>query len=188
MNRFDNYVFELDTMIEKYLAQTRIHNYLSLVFKDQGLGVANVALDYIVVVRARVMLMKVCYHTFKNEEDDVRDALSSFNEDFETYVSDFKRVTGSKYEPGREVSSSISNAQAHLPSVRKKDTASTKLDEFLLQHGLQDLQQTLKSQEVDIEDLMEMTHEEMKSVGIRAFRQRRLIMSLLQNEGKKKEE
>ena len=170
-------------MIVKYLSHTRIRNYLSLVFKDQGLGIANTALDYIVVVRGRVMLMQVCYHTFKNKEDDVRDALSTFNGDFEAYVSDFYSITMSEYVPGKDVSGQISQEQSYLPNFSTTHATSTQLDRFLEEHGLQDLKQTLKSQAVDIEDLMEMSHEDMKSVGIQTFKQRKMIMSLLQNRG-----
>ena len=60
-----------------YLARKRIADYMTLVFKEQGRGTANTALDYIDVVQAQVMLRTVSYHTFKDEGEDVRIGVSS---------------------------------------------------------------------------------------------------------------
>ena len=181
--RFDSYVFELQTTIEMYLARKRIADYMTLVFKDQGRDTANTALDYIVIVRAQVMLMTVSYHTFKNEGEDVCDALNAFNTDFESYVHDFKAITGYDYKPGKELQVKLPVAKSLLPETDSNAPTSAELLNFLELHGLQNLQRLLENQGVEVDDLLTMTNQEMMDLGIKAYKDRRKLLSLRPNTG-----
>jgi len=59
-------------------------------------------LDYVLLVRAKNLMMVTHEHVYNGEEDKVEKDFDLFNHDYTQYTESFLKVTGSIYQPGQQ--------------------------------------------------------------------------------------
>ena len=140
--------------------------------------------------------MLVAYSIFKEEADRVKDYFERFNREFYEVCEAFKEVTKKDFKPGQEVElrkplaqvkPTPREAKSEMPiiSVRQfslSDKEQLELQQFLERNQLQELLQILLEEGVTLADLLEMTEENMKEVGMKKYGQREKLLVAIREE------
>ena len=151
--------------------------------------------DYVVIVRGKYLQMVVAYSIHKEEPGRVTEHFERFNKDFNEVCGVFKEVTQLVYKPGQEVEIPKLVApvkpiprepkpQQHqlnqLQTLSRQEQAA--LEEFLGRHQLQELLQIFTREGVTLTDVLEMTEDNMKEVGITKYALRRRLLGAVMEE------
>jgi len=187
LKQFELYSFHLKTMVRKYLGQTKVSDYLSLVMRHGGYARASKAMDSILVTRAKILLMFVFYHLLQQEKEKVQQDFKRFTTDYQQYLDMFRKITGLQYTGSKDLAIDLPSVQINQ---RKNDSGTfskQKLNNFLKAHGLLELEDLLTSRGIVVEDLLSMTEDEMMANGIQSYKFRKMlkgaVTQLQQTEG-----
>ena len=146
-----------------------------------------------VTVMAKFLQMEVAYSIHKEEPDRVTEHFERFNKDFEQVREVFKEVTHQVYKPGQEVK--ITKPLAPVKPIPREpkpqqqqqqqtlsDREQVDLEQFAGRHQLQELLQIFMREGITLADLMEMTEENMKGVGIKKYALRMRLLGAVREE------
>ena len=122
-----------------------IADFISRVFKRKGVEKANVALDFIIILRSQILLALVCFYTLKEEYEKAVSAFIDFNDDLTSFSKDFLDTTSCRYLPGKGYTATSNE---------------DKMYNFLKLHGLLELENLVE--EIDLDQLKSMKDEEIK--------------------------
>ena len=151
------FIIDLEVTAEQSLNPRRIQEFLTMIFNNGGLDMTVHIMDYIITVRSKMLLIITCYHAFNNANDQVSQAFKTFNDEYQEYLEAFKEVTECNYQPG---------------------TSGTLLF-HLTRWKLEELEPIFRREGVDFEDLLKMSREEMKEVGVDNFGQRKKLLEVI---------
>ena len=204
---FQHYAFELQTCANKNLNPRRIKEYLEVIHQEQGFPGSQVKFgwackldlissqataDYVFMVMAKYLQMLVAYSIHKEEPDRVTEHFERFNKDFEQVCLVFKEVTHQEYKPGQEVKAVKPLAPVKpiprepKPHQPQQQTLSgqeqSDMVQFLGRHQLQDLHQIFMREGVTLMDVLEMTEDDMKDVGIAKYALRKRLVKAVREE------
>ena len=185
---FDGFSFEFKTTATKSLSPHRIKEYLTIIHREQGLPACQVTMDYVVVVMGKYLQMLVAHSIFKDEPDRVTDHFEEFNRDFYKVCDAFKEVTDQDFTAGQEVEV-VKPVAMVKPTVRESkaelglsDNERVTLLQFLERHSLQELLAVFLKEGVALQDLLEMTDNDMKGLGIKAFGLRKRLLRVIEKD------
>ena len=144
------------------------------------------------MVKAKYLQMRVAYSIYKEEPDRVTEHFERFNKDFEQLRQVFKEVTHQEYKPGQEVKMPKPLApvkpipRESKPPLPQQQTLSIQersdMEQFLGRHQLQELLQIFTKEGITLADVLEMTEETMKEVGVIKFALRKRLVGAVRDE------
>ena len=144
------------------------------------------------MVKAKYLQMMVAYSIYKEEPDRVTEHFERFNKDFEQLRQVFKEVTHQEYKPGQEVKMPKPLApvkpipRESKPPLPQQQTLSLQeradMEQFLGRHQLQELLQIFMREGITLADVLEMTEENMKEVGVIKYALRKRLVGAVRDE------
>ena len=144
------------------------------------------------MVKAKYLQMMVAYSIYKEEPDRVTEHFERFNKDFEQLRQVFKEVTHQEYKPGQEVKMPKPLApvkpipRESKPPLPQQQTLSMQeradMEQFLGRHQLQELLQIFMREVITLTDVLEMTEENMKEVGVIKYALRKRLVGAVRDE------
>ena len=144
------------------------------------------------MVKAKYLQMRVAYSIYKEEPDRVTEHFERFNKDFEQLRQVFKEVTHQEYKPGQEVKMPKPLApvkpipRESKPALPQQQTLSIQeradMEQFLGRHQLQELLQIFMREGITLADVLDMTEETMKEVGVIKFALRKRLVGAVRDE------
>ena len=141
-------------------------------------------MDYIIVVLGKYLQMMVAYNIFKEDSVEVSAQFEQFNMHYENLAAVFEDVTNDVYKPGVQISCEKPVAKV-LPVPRDskiaRNVVNPEFNAFLEKYNLTDLEEMLEENGVTLDDVLEMDREEIKLLGIKAYRQRKLLFEAIQD-------
>ena len=139
-------------------------------------------MEFVLAVMSKYLQMMSAYSIYKEEPDEVAKHFEHFNEDYEEICKVFEEVTNLEFKAGQEVSLLKPVAPVKpVPRESKSDCGlsdleRTKLQKFLETHGLQELLNLFLKEGVGLDDVLQMTDEEMKELGIKSYKLRKSLL------------
>ena len=140
-------------------------------------------MEFLLAVMNKYLQMMSAYSIYKEEPAEVAKHFEHFNEDFEEICNVFKEVTTSlEFKAGQKVKLLKPVAPVKpVPRESKSDCGlsdleRTKLQKFLETHGLQELVDLFLKEGVELDDVLQMTDEEMKELGIKSYKLRKSLL------------
>ena len=142
---------------------------------------------------AKFLQMQAAYSIYKEEPDRVTEHFERFNKDFEEVCEAFREVTGQVYKPGQEVKVTKPLApvkpiprepqpQQQKQQQKLSNQEQMDLEQFVGRHQLQELLQTFMREGITLEDVLEMTEDNMKEVGIIKYGPRKRLLEAVREE------
>ena len=132
--------------------------------------------------------MLVAYNIFKQDPEQVTLHFEQFNREFYEMCSLFKEVTHHVFKAGQ-------NLEVIMPvvpviPVKRQPTLelglpkeeAVRVEQFLERHGLQELLQIFLRKGVAVDDILEMTKEEMEELGIKAYGLRKRLLRVIESQ------
>ena len=152
---------------------------------------------------AKFLQMQAAYSIYKEEPDRVAEHFERFNKEFEQVCEAFKEVTNQAYKPGQEVK--ITKPLAPVKPIPREpkpqhkqlqqqqlqhqkyqqaltDEEQGDLKQFAGRHQLQELLQIFMREGITLEDVLEMTEDNMKEVGIIKYGLRKRLLEAVREE------
>ena len=132
--------------------------------------------------------MLAAYNIFKQDPDQVTLHFKQFNLDFYEMCSSFKEVTHHVFKAGQNVE--VLKPIVPVIPVKRQPTLelglsneeAVRVEQFLEMHGLQELLQIFLRKGVSVDDILEMTEEEMEKLGIKAYGLRKRLLRVIQSQ------
>jgi len=182
IKEFENYSFELKTVLKKSLKPSKIEEYLTEVQRTRGVSMTQTVMDYVLLVRAKNLMMCTHINIYNGEHTKAEEDFNLFNKQYEAYCNSFKKVTGSIYQPGQQPEIPKPTLQVR-PSVREASstTASDKIQlrVFLEKWNLTEIYEQLSNNGITLNDLPDITHQDLKDAGIQAFQHRKKLLGAI---------
>ena len=132
-------------------------------------------MEYILAVMSKYLQMLVAYSIYKDDPDQVTDHFEQFNRNFDQMCQAFKEVTNQTFKAGQEVEALKPVAPVRpvqrepKPELGLSDNERVKLQLFLERHSLLELLPIFMKEGVALHDILEMTDQDMKELGIKAY-------------------
>ena len=145
-------------------------------------------MEYILAVTSKYLQMLVAYSIFKEDPDQVADHFEQFNRNFDQMCQAFKEVTNQTFKAGQEVEALKPVApvkpiqRESKPELGLSDDERVKLQQFLERYGLQELLSIFMKEGVALHDILEMTDQDMKELGIKAYTLRKRLLRVVENQ------
>ena len=139
-------------------------------------------MEFVLAVMSKYLQMMSAYSIYKEEPDEVAKHFEHFNEDYEEICKVFKELTSLEFKAGQEVKLLKPVAPVKpVPRESKSDCGlsdleRTKLQKFLETHGLQELLNLFLKEGVELDDVLQMTDDEMKELGIKSYKLRKSLL------------
>ena len=95
----DNFMFELQTSAVANFKPTKVQQYLKEILKVQGIDMAKIIFNYIIIVRAKYLQIVSIYYSHANDTVRIEKEFQSFNTDFEELENVHLKLFGEKYDP-----------------------------------------------------------------------------------------
>ena len=132
--------------------------------------------------------MLAAYNIFKQDPDQVTLHFEHFNRDFYEMCSSFKEVTHHVFKAGQNVD--VLKPVGSVRPVKRQSTLelglsndeAVRVEQFLETHGLQELLQIFLRKGVAVDDILEMTVDEMEMLGIKAFSLRKRLLRVIESQ------
>ena len=134
------------------------------------------------MVKAKYLQMLSAYSIFKEDPAQVTEHFQQFNSDYEQMCAAFKEVTHQLFKAGQEVEVLKPVApdrpiqRETKPVLRLSDKDRVELEQFLDRHNLREVLTIFLKEGVTLADVLEMTDDEMKGLGIQTFTQRKRLL------------
>ena len=143
---------------------------------------------FVFAVMGKYLQMVVAYSIFENEPDQVVHHFEQFNSDFYEACAAFKEVTHQVFKAGQKVE--VLKPVVPVSPVQRQQTLelglsneeAVRVEQFLERHGLQELLQIFLRKGVTVDDILEMTVDEMEMLGIKAFSLRKRLLRVIQSQ------
>ena len=145
-------------------------------------------MEFVIAVKGKYLQMLAAYNIFKQDPDQVTLHFDQFNRDFYEMCSSFKEVTHHVFKAGQN----IEMLKPVLPvrPVKRQPTLelglsnneAVRVEQFLQTHGLQELLQIFLRKGVAVDDILEMTKEEMEELGIKAYGLRKRLLRVIESQ------
>ena len=170
---FRNFSFELQTDAKAKLNPKRIREYLEIIKDTSGADMCCVVFHYIIVVLGKYLQMMVAYHIHKEDPDRVTKEFEFFNSNYEQLVFDFTDLTGLEFIPGN-----IPNPNVMKTKLKESLAKPVKLDlvTFLENLNLGELRGIFEMEDLTMEELLELSNDDLKDIGIRLIKHRKAIL------------
>ena len=130
-------------------------------------------MEYILAVMSKYLQMLVAYSIFKEDPDQVADHFERFNRDFDQMCQAFKEVTNQTFKAGQVIKMPVAPVKPiqreAKPEFGLSDKERVKLQQFLERHSLQELLSFFLKEGVALHDVLEMTDQDMKELGIKGY-------------------
>ena len=141
-------------------------------------------MKYVVIVMGKYLQMLSAYSIFKEKPNEVTNHFEQFNKDFDQMCQAFKEVTNQTFQAGQEVQMSVAPLKP-IPREPKaelglSDEERAKLQQFLERHNLQELFAIFLKEGVALDDVFDMTDQEMKDLGIQAYGPRKRLLKVIE--------
>ena len=139
-------------------------------------------MEYVVLVKAKYLQMLAAYSIFKEDPEQVTEHFQQFNSDYEQMCEAFKEVTHQVFKAGQEVEvlkpvAPVRPIQRETkPELRLSDKDRAELEQFLERNNLRELLSIFLKEGVALADVLEMTDDEMKELGIQTYTQRKRLL------------
>jgi hypothetical protein len=177
---FEGFAFELKTTATKSLQPSRIREYLEIIFEQQGVAACQAVLEYVVVVLAKYLQMMVAYEIHRQKTEWVTAQFEQFNMNYNELVHIFAQITGEQFKPGAKPAPQKRVAAVRPVPRKVEDRSGQQLQAFLGKCSLGHLGEGLGRRGVTLEDLLEISDdEEMMSVGIKAYKDRKKLQKAI---------
>ena len=145
-------------------------------------------MEFVFAVMGKYLQMVVAYSIFENEPDQVVHHFEQFNSDFYEACAAFKKVTHQVFKAGQKVE--VLKPVLPVRPVQRQQTLelgvsndeAVRVEQFLEMHGLQELLQIFLKKGVAVDDILEMTLDEMELLGIKAFSLRKRLLRVIQSQ------
>ena len=145
-------------------------------------------MEFVIAVKGKYLQMLAAYNIFKQDPDQVTLHFDQFNRDFYDMCSSFKEVTHHVFKAGQNVE--VLKPIVPVIPVKRQPTLelglpndeAVRLEQFLEMHGLQELLQIFLRKGVAVDDILEMTEEEMEKLGIKAYGLRKRLLRVIQSQ------
>ena len=145
-------------------------------------------MEFVFAVMGKYLQMVVAYSIFENEPDQVVHHFEQFNSDFYEACAAFKEVTHHVFKAGQKVE--MLKPIVPVIPVKRQPTLelglpndeALRVEQFLETHGLQELLQIFLRKGVTVDDILEMTVDEMEMLGIKAFSLRKRLLRVIQSQ------
>ena len=145
-------------------------------------------MEFVFAVMGKYLQMVVAYSIFENEPDQVVHHFEQFNSDFYEACAAFKEVTHQVFKAGQKVE--MLKPIVPVIPVKRQPTLelglpndeAVRVEQFLERHGLQELLQIFLKKGVAVDDILEMTVDEMEMLGIKAFSLRKRLLRVIQSQ------
>ena len=95
----ENFMFELQTSAVANFKPTKVQQYLKEILKVQGIDMAKIIFNYIIIVRAKYLQIVSIYYSHANDTVRIEKEFQSFNTDFEELEIVHSKLFGEKYDP-----------------------------------------------------------------------------------------
>ena len=145
-------------------------------------------MEFVFAVMGKYLQMVVAYSIFENEPDQVVHHFEQFNSDFYEACAAFKEVTHQMFKAGQKVEM-LKPIVPVIPVKRQptlelglSNEEAVRVEQFLERHGLQELLQIFLKKGVAVDDILEMTKEEMEELGIKAYGLRKRLLRVIQSQ------
>ena len=145
-------------------------------------------MEFVFAVMGKYLQMVVAYSIFENEPDQVVHHFEQFNSDFYEACAAFKEVTHQVFKAGQKVEM-LKPIVPVIPVKRQptlelglSNEEAVRVEQFLETHGLQELLQIFLKKGVSVDDILEMTEEEMEKLGIKAYGLRKRLLRVIQSQ------
>ena len=126
-----NYITELRSKKKLFLAPERIEEYLRHIHEQGGSNMCHALMRYVIIVLAKYLQMVVAYDIFNNNVDRVTKHFEDFNSQYSELMEVFSKVTGGKFEPGREIETLLEESSSEKQEAATREaTASFKNVKF----------------------------------------------------------
>ena len=145
-------------------------------------------MEYVLVVMGKYLQMLVAYKIFKEEPDQVANLFHQFNKDFDQMCKAFKEVTNQMFQAGQKLEmlkpvAPVKPIQRESkPEFGLPDNERAKLQQFLEKYGLQELLTIFLKEGVALHDILEMTDQDMKELGIKAYTLRKRLLRVIEDQ------
>merc|ERR1711915_402613 len=122
------------------------------------------------------------YNIFKEDTGRVCAQFEQFNSMYDSLIQVFKKVTDESYIPGVQLKfeKPIAKVAPALRSAKEKRISgikhNPKLRSFLEKYDLLELEAVLNDQGVELNDILEMDQDEIESIGIERYRDRKSLL------------
>ena len=139
-------------------------------------------MEYVLLVKGKYLQMLAAYSIFKEDPEQVTEHFTQFNTDYEQMCEDFKEVTNQVFKAGQEVKvlkpvAPVRPTQRETKQeLRLSDRQRVELEQFLERNNLKELLPIFLKEGVALADVLEMTDEEMKELGIQTYSQRKRLL------------
>ena len=129
-----NYITELRSKKKLFLAPERIEEYLRHIHEQGGSNMCHALMRYVIIVLAKYLQMMVAYDIFNNDFDRVTKHFEDFNSQYSELMEVFSKVTGGKFEPGREIETLLeeSSSEKQEAATREAKLHHSRMSSFLL--------------------------------------------------------
>ena len=164
MKSFSSLVSEFEIDANARLSPEKIHIYLKDIRYVQGTEILEIVFHYLIFICGKYLQMMVAYHISKEDPESLTSELQKFSENHQKMLSAFAKVNGYELVLGKVPDPKVSQIN---PQVLN----------FLEALGLSELKSIFAEEESTVEDLLSMTNEDLKDIGIKKLNQRKKILN-----------
>ena len=164
MKSFSSLVSEFEIDANARLSPEKIQKYLKDIKYVQGTEILEIVFHYLIFICGKYLQMMVAYHISKEDSESLTSEIQKFIENHQKMLSAFSNVNGYELVLGKVPDPKVSQID---PQVLK----------FLEDLGLSELKSIFAEEESTVEDLLSMTNEDLKDIGIKKLNQRKKILN-----------
>ena len=95
----ENFMFELQTTAVSNFKPTKVQQYLKEILKVQGMDMAKIIFNYIIIVKAKYLQIVSIFYSHFNDTVRIEKEFQSFNSEFEELEIVHLKLFGEKYDP-----------------------------------------------------------------------------------------
>merc|ERR1719427_2394233 len=191
LNELSSYAFELRVNATQNLDPERIKEYLSMIMPYSGVKTCRAILHYVIIVLAKYLQIMVAYHIHIEDTESVQQDFEKFDSSFQQITKNYQRVTGEEFIPGdipqiSEIKRQLRDAR-NIPDEVKENMTTTlytipsDVEKFLNDAGLTEFEETFTNEELSLDNILELNHDNLKEIGITKLGQRIRILKGIEN-------
>ena len=162
-----------------------------MIMPYSGVKTCRAILHYVIIVLAKYLQIMVAYHIHIEDTESVQQDFEKFNSSFQQITKNYQRVTGEEFIPGdipqiSEIKRQLRDAR-NIPDEVKENMTTTlnsipfDVEKFLSDAGLTEFEESFKNEELSLNNILKLTDENLKDIGISKLRQRIQILESIEN-------
>ena len=169
MKSFSSLVSEFEIDANARLSPEKIQKYLKDIRGVQGPEILEIVFHYFIFIHGKYLQMMVANHIAKSDSESVTSEIQRFNRNHQKLLSAFYEVSGYELVTGRVPDPKVAKIKPEILI-------------FLEKLDLTHLSEIFVYQRTTFEDLLIMTNEDLREIGITNWNQRKRIVDSLRNE------